>query len=148
MTFKAFGVKASFELEHSREIPRTLEEQGARGLRSLWPGGHILQAPCCAHWGKISRLTQREHRACRASGPRHLSSGWAVPFHGLLPLHFPGKQQKSTWPQSFWFLPNSVTLYPFETYQPATAGFLLHSCYWPWRGVGGFVHISSPGSWR
>ena len=49
---------------------------------------------------KISRLAQRGHWACRASGPHHLSSCWTVPFHGFLPLDFPIKNSIQLGPKS------------------------------------------------
>lgn len=51
MTFEAFKVKASFELEHPREIPRTVEgDKWPEDSGPLSLGEHILQAPYCAYW--------------------------------------------------------------------------------------------------
>lgn len=81
MTLKAFGVKASFELERSREIPRTLEEdKGPEGSGPLSLGGHILQAPCCAHW---------ENKQIDTEGTLGLQGFWTTSSQPWLGCAFP-----------------------------------------------------------
>ena len=51
MTFEAFKVNSSFELEHPREIPRTVEgDKWPEDSGPLSRGEQILQASYCAYW--------------------------------------------------------------------------------------------------
>ena len=109
MTFEAFGVKASFELEHSWEIPRTLEEdKGPEGWGPLSLGGQFCKPPA----------VHTENKQTGTEGTLGMQGFWTTPSQQLLDRAFPWvpssrlphQKQHSTWTQIFCFLPNSVTL--------------------------------------
>ena len=80
MTFEAFGIKAFFELEHSREIPRTLEEdKWPEGSGPLSLGGQFCKPPA----------VYTENKQTDTEGTLGMCGFWTTPSQQLLDRAFP-----------------------------------------------------------
>lgn len=86
MTFEAFQIKASFELEPSREGEKGKSSEGTKCCHWV-----TVEATHCRFW-KYTNQYQVTTEHAGFPEPYHLSRNWAVHFHILLPVFFPMEQ--------------------------------------------------------